>query len=68
MPGASRQSDELLLSMLRSKCLGTEWPEVARRHGKRTWVTAQVACLRVKQADLAESGEPPEIVLKGYWK
>jgi len=61
-----RSRDEQVLSWLDAKRRGAKWTDLAAQAGKK-WVTVQEACRNVRNADLAESGEPQDVVLAGYW-
>lgn len=64
---ASRESDERILLALRLKREGVSWKEIARRTGAKNHVALQGACLAVKTADIAESGEHKSKVWSAYW-
>ncbi len=64
VPG--RDEDEAVLSWLAMVRDGLGWEDIAVGAGK-TGQTVMTACLAVRAADLAESGEPERAVARGYW-
>lgn len=64
---ASRESDERILEAIRLKRAGVSWKEIARRTKAKSHVALQNACLDVKTADIAESGEHKSQVWSAYW-
>lgn len=59
----SRERDEETLAMLRLKCAGWTWPQLAQRFS-RPANSIQQALMNVKKADTAESGEDTS---RSYW-
>ncbi|MEM8822054.1 MAG: hypothetical protein AAGF30_00440 [Pseudomonadota bacterium] len=62
---ADRAADERLLGILADKAAGKTWWEIGLRAGQSAGGARQ-AYLRVLEADLAESGEPADVVRAGY--
>lgn len=63
---SSRAEDEALLAMVRARASGLDSVQIAATRG-RTPEGVRIATNRVRAADLAESGEPAEIVERAYW-
>ena len=58
---ATRKSDEVMLDMLRRYRQGQTSPQIGRAIGKSaTNVTVMIS--KIRKADIAESGESPEVV------
>lgn len=62
----SRAEDERLLDWLACRTAGQTARQIGGRYGV-TQEAVRVATVRVRDADIAESGEPREIVEGGYW-
>lgn len=52
-----RQQDELLLEWLRARTEGRTSGEIAEQYGTQS-ASIRIATNRIREADLAESGEP----------
>lgn len=63
---ATRAEDERLLDALRLRAEGVAPREIADLH-KTTRDAVMGATRRVLVADLAQSGEPEDVVRAGYW-
>lgn len=64
----TRADDERLLQWLAMARGGRNVREIATAYGYASGATVQQAIKGVELADLAESGEPPRIVARGYPK
>lgn len=66
MSRSTREDDERLLSWVGLRAAGWSAAQVARHVGL-TRERVQIATLRVRDADIAESGEPIGEVARFYW-
>jgi len=64
---ASRREDERALHMLALRRDGVSTGVLGRLFGM-TGSAVRVATNRIRAADLAESGEPAEVVRAAYWR
>lgn len=63
---APQVSDATLLDWIRRRVAGETAQQIARRAGV-TQERVRVVTNRVRDADLAESGEPERVVRAAYW-
>ncbi|MDF0598970.1 hypothetical protein [Psychromarinibacter halotolerans] len=62
----TRDDDEILLRMLGMRCDGAASSAIGRAFGV-TASRVRVMTDRVRHADVAESGEPADVVQAAYW-
>ncbi len=61
-----RKRDNELLGWLRDRSSGVLPGQIAKAHGCVS-ETVTITLKKIMQADIAESGEDPEIVRSAYW-
>lgn len=63
----SREVDDKLLLWMEARCRGVSPAAIAKLYGL-SHTAIRKPTNDILKADLAESGEPPEEVLKHYWR
>ena len=66
MPRAGRVQDEKLLNMIKFRASGKSLGDLGGAFGMST-ASASIQTNKVMDADVSESGEPPEVVALHYW-